>query len=107
MNDTPDMDEEYNDEQTLTVYVLTNDTVGNDDEGGETDILTYAPGDEFVIQRNATAWVDPHVEVLNDSAESTFMDDEASGLLTRGRYRWTGTSLLYLGRQKGPIRPPG
>lgn len=107
MDGTPDMDKEFDGEETLTVYVLTGDTAADDDEGGETDVLTYAPGDEFVVQRDTTAWVDPHVEVLNDSPEKTFMDDEAAGLLTRGRYRWTGTTLLYLGRQKGPIRPPG
>lgn len=101
------MHETNDDKAVLTVYQMEAGSGGRDDEGGEMDLLTYAPGDEFVIQRGATAWVDAHVEVLNDSPEQTFMDDEESGLLTRGRYRWTGTSLLYLGRQKGPIRPPG
>lgn len=102
MDQTPDA----HDDATLTVYQITGDT-GTDEEGGETDVLTYAPGEEFVVQRGVTAWVDADVEVFNESPGDTFMEDEEAGLLTRGRYRWTGTSLLYLGRQKGPIRPPG
>lgn len=95
------------DDTTLMVYLGT----GAGDEGEEEiEVETYEPGEEFTILRGTRAWVGKDITILDESppgrgdTERT-AEEEEEGVLARGRYRWTGAALVYLGRQKGPARP--
>ncbi|HZZ42904.1 MAG TPA: hypothetical protein VFE58_08190 [Tepidisphaeraceae bacterium] len=86
----------------LTVFI--GDGAGGEEgEGGE--VMTFEAGEQFVVYRGMAAWVDPGIEVVDESPDGTFAESEEEGLLPRGRYRWTGNEIVYVGRQKGPARP--
>ena len=105
-----DLDEEDEDvnlcADTLTVFI--SDGRGKDDDGEGGEVMTYGPGEQFVVYRGMNAWVDPKIEILDESVDESFVDssEEDEGLLPRGRYKWNGRAIVYVGRQKGPARPP-
>jgi hypothetical protein len=90
-------------ERPLMLYVGTGQ---GDEEGEDIEVETYEAGAEFTVLQGMRAWVGSDVEVVSEGGGGEVpIEDDEEGVLARGRYRWTGAALVYLGRQKGPARP--